>query len=101
MLCELGFAALPDNPHSYMDAEGKCSTCHAGNGDPIDPHNFSKDIPDMCWECHSKEKLGRSHPLGVDPANSNGHASVKDNYLRKSDPQDGFTPLCLSCHTNY
>lgn len=55
------------DPHAFMDRPAQCATCHQVNGrsgEVID-HEFTADITDLCGACHTREHLGRSHPIGV------------------------------------
>lgn len=142
---------LPPNPHRWMDEKTICTNCHDLDEQEIDPHRFILAIPEECWKCHSPEKLGRSHPIGVDPwGGAKGAVVIPEDlpleegkiscgtchqphmawlsrvkcgpnqppkivipigreeveyfstfFARKSDPVDGFAPLCLTCHTDF
>lgn len=141
---------LPPNPHQPMNETGACAGCHDYYNKALDPHVFVIAIPEMCWECHSKKDLGRSHPIGVDPTHSATDVEVPEElpledgkiscgschnphmdflaktrafpaqtvtflqeegqveilwyktlFLRKSDPDKGFEPLCTACHRNF
>lgn len=62
--------APPANPHQIFSAAGSCAGCHAYFSGTMDPHSFVVEILGICMKCHSKEDLGRSHPVGVDPGSS-------------------------------
>lgn len=141
---------LPANPHQFMNEKESCPDCHKYYRGEIDPHEFVIYTPEKCWECHSLEKLGRSHPIDVNPDNSESEIDIpeelpleddkvscgschqphsewlsltksfkrqevyfvqkvgrrkknyyKTYYIRMSDPEEGFAPLCLACHRDY
>lgn len=141
---------LPENPHQFMNRTDSCPDCHNYYEGVLEPHYFILPMADECHKCHSKEKLGRSHPVGVDPYRSDYDITVPDElpleedmvscgschnphaewlsttrsffsqtpqvilkkgeeeilyyktfYLRISDPEEGFAPLCQSCHRDY
>lgn len=55
------------NPHAFFNATENCTCCHETReqGQVIDPHAFSVDITESCMDCHTGEKIGYSHPVGV------------------------------------
>jgi hypothetical protein len=55
------------DPHAFMNVPTQCATCHridARSGEVID-HEFTGEISSLCGTCHTKEHLGRSHPVDV------------------------------------
>ena len=84
---------LPPNPHQPMNEKAACAGCHAYHKNAIEPHSFVVPIPEKCLECHSAEKLGRSHPIGVDPSRSPEHMEVPE-YL----PLEDGMVSCGTCH---
>lgn len=55
------------NPHAFFNTTQNCTCCHETreNEKDIDPHAFNVDITESCMNCHTGEKLGRSHPVGI------------------------------------
>jgi hypothetical protein len=85
ILCALGAAAVavaavqsgtepPANPHLFLENEDLCVSCHTYFEGQLEPHMFSVMVHEKCIVCHTK--LGRSHPINVNP---------QDSYLRISD----------------
>jgi hypothetical protein len=71
---EVTITKLPENPHEYMNEEGKCFDCHASYLGEVDPHVLEIDIVDSCLQekCHQafESQMKRSHPVRVDPYRS-------------------------------
>lgn len=89
----VGGPDLPPNPHQGMNEEGSCSGCHSYYRDEIEPHEFIIDISENCMECHSSEKLGRSHPVGVRPADSRLEIEIPEEL-----PLVNEEVTCGTCH---
>jgi hypothetical protein len=85
---------LPPNPHQSMNEAGACAGCHAYYGGALDPHAFVVAIPEKCMECHSPDKLGRSHPIGVDPSLLPANIVQVPEEL----PLENGMVSCGSCH---
>lgn len=85
---------LPPNPHQAMNAEDACDECHTYFGETPNPHEFFVAIPEKCLECHSQSKLGRSHPIGVDPR----HAPTGTIEIPEELPLEEGKVSCGSCH---
>lgn len=85
--------ALPPNPHQFMRAPGACAGCHGSNKGGLLPHEFIVNIPEKCWKCHPEEKLGRSHPIGVDPDRSPQTIKIPEEL-----PLENGMVSCGSCH---
>lgn len=92
------FAAAPfdpnANPHSSFRDASSCPRCHRYAGGKPDPGTLLPESVDLCLGCHSKESLGRSHPIGVRP---------RDKYWKMKVPgefrlDDGGRMTCLTCH---
>ncbi|MHB8836381.1 MAG: hypothetical protein ACYC9Y_11830 [Candidatus Methylomirabilia bacterium] len=84
----------PPNPHQAMNAEDACDECHTYYGETLEPHGFFVAIPEKCLECHSPQKLGRSHPIGVDPDDApRGVVAIPDEL-----PLENGKVSCGSCH---
>ena len=84
---------LPPNPHQFLNVETTCADCHNYYNGSLEPHEFVVEIPEKCWECHSKEKLGRSHPIGVDPSRTPHTVEVPEEI-----PLENGLVSCGSCH---
>ncbi len=82
------------NPHAHFRTDGTCPKCHLySRGAPI-PDRFTGDSIEFCFGCHSKESLGRSHPIGTRP---------RDRYWKMRVPaefalDDDGRMMCLTCH---
>lgn len=84
----------PPDPHQAMNEAGRCDECHTYYGETLEPHEFFVAIPEKCLECHSPSKLGRSHPIGVDPSDAPAGAIEVPEEL----PLEGGKVSCGSCH---
>jgi len=84
---------LPPSPHQSMNEAAACAGCHAYYSGALDPHEFIVAIPEKCWECHSQEKLGRTHPIGVDPRRSAAKVEIPGEL-----PLEDGKVSCGSCH---
>lgn len=81
--------------HDFMSDPNKCGDCHLG--EPVFGEtdyrdlNFIDDIVTLCYECHTEESLGRSHPVNVPP---------KDNMRIPEDLHlDEYMNItCATCH---
>jgi hypothetical protein len=89
---------LPSNPHGPLSQADACPSCHIywtkedGQKELV-PDEFIVSIPEMCWVCHPQEKLGRSHPIGVDPLDSRPVVVVPEEI-----PLESGRVSCGSCH---
>jgi hypothetical protein len=89
---------LPPNPHEPLNQEDACPSCHLywtnkeGQKELV-PGEFVASVPEMCWMCHPQEKLGRSHPVGVDPRESDPIVEVPEGI-----PLENGLVSCGSCH---
>ncbi len=82
------------NPHAHFRTPGLCPRCHLGPADAPITDRFTGASIDYCFSCHSKDSLGRSHPIGVEPRDRYWKMRVPADY-RLDD--DGRT-MCLTCH---
>jgi len=85
------------NPHAVFGKPGKCGKCHIYYREELEPTRFLPDCNDVCMECHSVEKLGRSHPNQVRP---------RDKYWKMEVPADFHLDddgriMCLTCHKGH
>jgi hypothetical protein len=83
--------AVPGDPHAPLLAETACPGCHDTSGGSVDPHGFVVPIVEACTGCHGLDRIGRSHPYGVNP---------RQSHLRIAVPRE--LPLesgCISCGT--
>lgn len=97
-ICQEGplmFTSLPENPHRSMHVEGECLACHGSYLGEVDPHVFLFPIGEMCLKesCHTSNKLGRSHPVGIDATRSPMVEQVPENI-----PLEDDMVSCGSCH---
>ena len=82
------------NPHAHFRANGMCPKCHLyAKGQRI-PDRFTGASTDYCFGCHSKDALGRSHPIGTRPRDRFRKSRVPDGFVLDD---DGRT-MCLTCH---
>jgi len=87
-------------PHPLV-RESKCNSCHDG---------LAKPTIQTCEKCHTKYKLGRSHPVGsgiTDPntnqtmtCTSTCHKPHGTGYKYQL-PYKNNMELCLSCHKDF
>jgi predicted CXXCH cytochrome family protein len=87
-------------------ADGQCEHCHAPATHLQQVSLSTDDEIARCYECHSIESLGNSHPVGektIDPNTGepmtcgtchSPHYANKSNLLTL----DGRGELCLRCH---
>jgi len=110
------------NPHEHFRNPDVCPKCHLTPGSQPGPGRFSTEADAVCFGCHTKEGMGRSHPVNVRPdekhrkmevpadlrLNVDGrlmcltchtaHGPYVSYFLRRSSPDGGFAVLCESCH---
>jgi hypothetical protein len=89
---------LPPNPHEPLNSAAACPGCHSYWKNPLGkleimPGEFVGSIPEKCWVCHPQERLGRSHPIDVDPAESDPVVEVPEEI-----PLESGRVSCGSCH---
>jgi hypothetical protein len=85
--------SLPPSPHAFMDGPDQCTTCHAVYRGQVDPHEFAVPMPEKCLACHPPDRLGRSHPIGIDPRRSAMEVSTPDDL-----PLEDGKVSCGTCH---
>ncbi|MGB5195832.1 MAG: cytochrome c3 family protein [Candidatus Deferrimicrobium sp.] len=110
------------NPHAHFPNPGQCPRCHLTPGSQPGPGRFSTETDAVCLGCHTKEGIGRSHPVNVRPDEKHrkmevpadlrldvdgrlmcltchtAHGPYVSYFLRRSSPDGGFDVLCESCH---
>ena len=88
---------FPDDPHDFMEEEGKCGDCHTYWEGKLEPHMFSILIHEKCRECHSH--LGRSHPININPDSSDLDLEVPEELpLAYMDEIGDDVVSCGTCH---
>lgn len=92
-----------DEPHGFMQAVGRCGGCHEVKGPGVPradgPRSFTGSVVAICRECHRSEEMGRSHPVGMDPARSRGRVQVPPELpLHWSDERGSEVMTCGTCH---
>jgi hypothetical protein len=97
-LCQedLMVTSLPESPHQSLYIEGMCTVCHSSNREgAMEPHVFVLPISEICLResCHTVEKIGRSHPVGVDARKSRVVEDVPESF-----PLEEDMISCGSCH---
>jgi hypothetical protein len=93
------------NPENPAD-QPKCRSCHRytepGPGGTLEEHMFILPIYDQCMQHHHTPKeIGRSHPIGMDPNESDAVVEVPPELpLESSDPifEEDKTMSCGTCH---
>jgi hypothetical protein len=62
---EVGLPAV--DPHSFLNRTENCTCCHEtrDQGRAVEPHEFTVDIVENCMSCHTPDRIGRSHPVGI------------------------------------
>jgi len=112
------------NPHAHFQNPDQCPKCHLSHQGRIEPDRFSTETDAVCFGCHRKDSLGRSHPVNVHPEEKNrkrkmtvpadlrldddgrimcltchtAHGPYVSYFLRRSSPDRGFEVLCEACH---
>ena len=96
-LCQEGeiVTSLPQSAHQSLSIAGGCTSCHATYLGETDPHVFVLPIVEICLResCHTAEKIGRSHPVGVDARKSQVIEEVPESL-----PLEDDLISCGSCH---
>ena len=96
-LCQEGakVSSLPENPHRPLFIAGGCTGCHETYLGETDPHEFVLPVIEICLResCHTVEKIGRSHPVGVDAKKSRVIEDVPACF-----PLEDDRISCGSCH---
>lgn len=82
------------NPHSHFGRADQCAKCHVYYRAKLEPDRFLPECSDYCIGCHSAEKLGRSHPIGVRPRDKYSKMTVPKDYRLDDDGR----LMCLTCH---
>ena len=98
-----GGAALPPDPHRFMDDEARCGQCHHMEPDGqdwfLDPHIFIRSVAAICKECHPDDQIGRSHPVEVDPYEVLDVREIPAELpLQSVDGDRGEFMTCGTCH---
>ena len=83
------------NPHAHFQGAQQCLKCHLSYRGSMEPDRFSTETDAVCFGCHKKDSLGRSHPVNVRPHDKYWKMKVPAD-LRLDD--DGRM-MCLTCHT--
>lgn len=89
----LATPSLPPDPHLFMQKDEACTGCHQFYRDQLDPHTFVVPITEQCMGCHPQEKLGRSHPVGVNPVDAIPSIDVPEDL-----PLENELISCGTCH---
>lgn len=82
------------NPHAHFRSNGMCPKCHLGPAGVPATDRFTGASTDFCLGCHSKEALGRSHPIGVRPRDRDRRMRIPADYRLADDGR----MMCLTCH---
>ncbi len=86
----------PDyNPHAHFRTNGMCPKCHLYSGGARVSDRFTGDSIDFCFGCHSKESLGRFHPIGTRPGDRYRKMRVPAGFVLDDDGR----MMCLTCHS--
>jgi predicted CXXCH cytochrome family protein len=89
--------------------EGRCTACHS-TYDMLMHRETNPPALDICLQCHTDDKLGRSHPVGegiIDPKTGETMTCVSACHsLHGADykyllPYENNMHLCLSCHKDF
>lgn len=84
------------NPHAHFSRPDRCPRCHVYLRGALEKERFAPDADTLCLECHTRERLGRTHPVGKRPS---------EKYHRKMRIPEEFplnddgALMCLTCHT--
>jgi len=83
------------NPHAFFNKTENCTCCHETQKEAdVAPHSFSVDIIENCMSCHTSDKIGRSHPVGVRAAKQFPDMRIPENL--PVDKDERIT--CGTCH---
>ncbi len=85
--------------------EGKCRECHQ-TYDSVKHEETTPPVDELCMDCHTSDKIGRSHPIGngiIDPKTSAEMTCVSCHQPHGTDykyqiPFKNNMDLCLNCH---
>jgi predicted CXXCH cytochrome family protein len=112
------------NPHAHFRNPDQCPKCHLSPGSQTAPVRFSTEADTVCFECHARESMRRTHPVNVRPDEKyrkmkvpadlrlddggrimcltchTAHGQYVSYFLRRSGPDRGFDVLCEACHGN-
>ena len=88
--------SLPESPHQSLYIEGMCTVCHSTDKGKLQLHAFVFPVIEICLResCHAAEKIGRSHPVGVDARKSEVVEEVPESLPLENDDLIS----CGSCH---
>jgi predicted CXXCH cytochrome family protein len=80
-------------PHADPAQTGGCAACHAVDaaGQAVGTE-LNGTVEEVCTRCHTMERLGLSHPLGVEPG-ANAHSVAPEEL-----PLEGGRINCITCH---
>ncbi len=82
------------NPHAHFRSDGVCPRCHLGPAGAPVPARIAGASTDFCLGCHTKEGLGRSHPVGLRLRDRSGATRHPADLVL--DEQGRI--MCLTCH---
>ena len=89
--------------------EGKCRSCHESYDEATHREDRRPEL-DICQNCHSRDQLGRSHPVGggiIDPNTNDTMTCVSTCHSPHGSDYKYQTPfknnmdLCMSCHKEF
>lgn len=91
-----------NGPHPFLVDETQCDMCHLvtwkGSTGTLDEKAFSHSLIEVCNRCH-KERIGRSHPVGMDPYKKIPRSEYPANFpLQWSDDLMADVMTCATCH---
>lgn len=98
-----GITAQSQHP---LIKEGKCRDCHQ-TYDTAEHRESIRPVDELCMECHTPEKMGRSHPIGagvIDPNTAEAMTCVSTCHrphgsdYPKQVPFKNNMDLCFNCH---
>jgi hypothetical protein len=99
LLPRVVFGSPPENPHAHFAAPETCPMCHVTSRGGTVPDRFSTGADALCLSCHRKESLGRTHPVGIRPADRHANRNrIPPADLRLD--EDGRM-MCLTCHSGH
>ncbi|MCL5885148.1 MAG: hypothetical protein M1377_07410 [Deltaproteobacteria bacterium] len=83
------------NPHAHFRNAQQCPKCHLSYRGRMEPDRFSTETDAVCFGCHRKDSLGRSHPVNVRPRDQYWKMKVPPDFRLDDDGRI----MCLTCHT--
>ena len=82
------------NPHASFREAASCPKCHPVVGGKPDARRLLPGSVDFCLGCHTREPLGRTHPIAMRPGDRYGKRKIPADLRLDSEGR----VTCLACH---